>query len=325
MLSYIGKGGIMDFCSKLNKAVTVDRMVNTEVSYGKLIPNIYQYNFNTPNSGIDVNHYLHLGGGGNIEIVLPSSFHFSPLKCMMLLYSEQGGGRLRIQKKDFSVTEGNFFLHDCRIPFTLQSLVLPWYFKIFFILREPQSLFYPLFHTPGLAPLSCRDIPAIPMVLDDLIRIPLAADISSLLHMHQALTNLAVLYLDAFLPRIQPYPQKLPAYLNEMKDYMDNHYMEPFSLSVCEERLNVNQYRLCREFSSAFGDPPLRYLNKRRIEIAKKMLLNTKDSVQEISSKIGYETVTHFINQFKKRTGKTPQAFRRMAQASPPAGHCPSQ
>lgn len=99
----------MDFCSKLNKAVTVDRMVNTEVSCGKLIPNIYQYNFNTPNSGIDVNHYLHLGGGGNIEIVLPSSFHFSPLKCMMLLYSEQGADGFAFRKRTFLSQKVTFF------------------------------------------------------------------------------------------------------------------------------------------------------------------------------------------------------------------------
>ncbi len=72
----------------------------------------------------------------------------------------------------------------------------------------------------------------------------------------------------------------------------------------------ISRYRLCREYIAAFSISPLKDFNLVRIEEAKKLLLNTNLQVQEISSRIGYENVNHFIRLFKAETGMTPGAFR---------------
>ncbi|MDY2813408.1 MAG: AraC family transcriptional regulator [Dorea sp.] len=117
----------------------------------------------------------------------------------------------------------------------------------------------------------------------------------------------------------------LPGYLIELKDYLEHHYSEEFSLGEWEERLHINRYRLCREFSAAFQVPPLRYLTRKRIEESKKMLLTTDWTIHEISSKVGYDNVNHFINLFKKNTGLTPGAFRQTVLAEQPALRSPVQ
>ena len=48
----------------------------------------------------------------------------------------------------------------------------------------------------------------------------------------------------------------IPAYLIEMKDTFDHHYADPFSLDIYQDRYSISKYRLCREFSIRFGEPP---------------------------------------------------------------------
>lgn len=60
----------------------------------------------------------------------------------------------------------------------------------------------------------------------------------------------------------------------------------------------------------AFGSPPVRYLNLRRLEAATHLLLTTDRRIHEISFDVGFENTNHFINLFKRETGTTPQAYR---------------
>lgn len=55
------------------------------------------------------------------------------------------------------------------------------------------------------------------------------------------------------------------------------------------------------------------------------MLLTTDWTIHEISSKVGYDNVNHFINLFKKNTGLTPGAFRQTVLAEQPALRSPVQ
>ena len=45
------------------------------------------------------------------------------------------------------------------------------------------------------------------------------------------------------------------------------------------------------------------------MEIAKKLLVEGKYNVNEVSLKLGYSTASHFIAAFKKRFGLTPRAY----------------
>ena len=103
-----------------------------------------------------------------------------------------------------------------------------------------------------------------------------------------------------------------------MKDAFDLHYDQKYSLAYFEETTNISKYRLCREFTAHYGLSPLQYLNTRRIEAAKNLLLSTDMPIHEIGSIVGIDNTNHFINLFKKFTGTTPFAFR---QAVPDSIH----
>ena len=54
------------------------------------------------------------------------------------------------------------------------------------------------------------------------------------------------------------------------------------------------------------------YLKKIRIDNAKNLLLNTENSVEDISYAVGYSDIKYFSRLFKKLTGVTPTEFRKL-------------
>ncbi len=73
-------------------------------------------------------------------------------------------------------------------------------------------------------------------------------------------------------------------------------------------RMSPNQLRnyIKREYNLS----PKVWLDKKRLEQASMMLKNTDKTISEISSDIGYSTVSWFISQFKKHYNLTPKEFR---------------
>ena len=121
------------------------------------------------------------------------------------------------------------------------------------------------------------------------------------------------IFCDLLIEHIEegPIKKKLPPYLLEMKALFDLDYQQNYTLDELEELFSISKYRLCREFHASFGSSPLQYLNEKRIDIAKDLLLTTDYRIHEIGSLVGIDNTNHFINLFKKKTGMTPLAFRR--------------
>ena len=116
------------------------------------------------------------------------------------------------------------------------------------------------------------------------------------------------LWIEAF--HMEAPERKCPSYLIEIRQSLDTFFMNPLRLDDLENKYHISKYRICREFSSTFGMPPLKYLNKRRMEVAKNLLLSTDKHIHEIAVEVGYENTNHFINLFKKETGLTPLVYR---------------
>ena len=60
------------------------------------------------------------------------------------------------------------------------------------------------------------------------------------------------------------------------------------------------------------GVPPCKYLTSIRINKAKELLESTDCPVSEIGSIIGYENPLYFSRIFKKQTGLSPAAYRKV-------------
>lgn len=75
-----------------------------------------------------------------------------------------------------------------------------------------------------------------------------------------------------------------------------------------------------RRFEKATGNTPREYIQRVRIEAAKRALERTTDHVGEIAQRVGYADVVAFRRLFLERTGLTPSEYReRYGQRVTPA------
>lgn len=76
------------------------------------------------------------------------------------------------------------------------------------------------------------------------------------------------------------------------------------------ELLHLSASRFQVVYKSVFGVSPMRDLIGARIDEAKKMLSSTALSVSAVAEAVGYDSVCHFIRQFKDITGLSPSTYR---------------
>lgn len=316
----------LNFKQQFHSSVHIRKMANLEYTPDFLLPNSYHYE-NDLLSPLSPEDFLHLLGGGSIYADFPLSFRFSSMDCHILLLTTMGSGRITTSgKKELSADDSHLICFDCSQNFSLQSVVLPWNFKLFFISGKPLTAFSSVLPKKFVRFSLSLTSPVV-RCIQSLLSVSETPDAKELLLMHQNLTTIFTELASSCLSSREKSSSSTepPWYLAEIRDFLDYHYREEFSLKHFEDLLKMSRYRLCREFSAFYGVPPLRYLTEKRLTEAKKILLTTDFSIHEVSSMIGYENTNHFINLFKKYEGSTPGKFRQKALEDRFSAHFPVQ
>lgn len=100
---------------------------------------------------------------------------------------------------------------------------------------------------------------------------------------------------------------------NDLSDLRHEIYQHPemdWSVTLCCQRLNISASYFQRIYRNAFGVSCAQDIQKSKLDYAKKLLLNTTDTLQLIAQKCGYD-YSHFMRTFKKEIGMTPTEYRR--------------
>ncbi len=84
-----------------------------------------------------------------------------------------------------------------------------------------------------------------------------------------------------------------------------------WNLGVIANRLNVSKSYVQKLFKEHFGISYMDDLINARIDMAKKLLTGTDLRIGEVSVSCGYQNATHFMRQFKEKTGVSPSDFRK--------------
>ena len=100
--------------------------------------------------------------------------------------------------------------------------------------------------------------------------------------------------------------------IQAMLSYIHNQYMHPMCLADIAQAGNVSVGECCRGFKEVVCKSPNEYLAEYRILRSKELLRGTELSVTEVSGAVGFNSVSHFIQCFKKMTGATPKAYKNM-------------
>lgn len=92
--------------------------------------------------------------------------------------------------------------------------------------------------------------------------------------------------------------------------FIEQNYASIASVDEIASHVCLSSRHFKRRFKKSTGSSPLAYLQDMRIELAKKMLESTRDSVDDITMQIGYEDSSTFRRLFKRRTSLSPREYR---------------
>lgn len=93
-------------------------------------------------------------------------------------------------------------------------------------------------------------------------------------------------------------------------DYIYDHLHTRITIEDLADHVNLNPSYLSRLFKKEVGTPVSNYIQTKKIETAKKMLVYSEHSLSEIASTLAFPSQSYFTEIFRKKTGITPTEYR---------------
>lgn len=98
--------------------------------------------------------------------------------------------------------------------------------------------------------------------------------------------------------------------VKEAQQFIEHHFDDKISFDKLSSRLAAGRRNFDRRFIKATGNTPLEYLQRTRVEAAKRNLELSRKTIQEIMYEVGYSDTKAFRETFKKITGLTPVEYK---------------
>jgi len=135
-------------------------------------------------------------------------------------------------------------------------------------------------------------------------------------------TELAIAAAKMFLIDPNKGPQYSYAMFTAQKNHDDQEVLKaqqlieaavdkPLSVSELAQQVATSKRNFIRRFKLATGNTPIEYIQRVKVEAAKKALETSNETISEIVQGVGYEDVPSFRKLFARVTGMTPFDYRR--------------
>jgi AraC family transcriptional regulator len=123
----------------------------------------------------------------------------------------------------------------------------------------------------------------------------------------------AVLEVLVVLARLMPDPDRTPPrWLLRAQELVHGRFREPLRVSEVAREIEVHPGHLARAFRQHFRMPLGSYVRRLRLEWVAAELIESTASLASVAQAAGFADQSHLTRAFKRHTGLTPQAYRRL-------------
>ncbi|MDF1752736.1 MAG: AraC family transcriptional regulator [Verrucomicrobiales bacterium] len=102
-----------------------------------------------------------------------------------------------------------------------------------------------------------------------------------------------------------------PDIVTKAKRYINANLEDKITLEKTAQHAGISSYYFCKLFKQHTGMTLTEYINRRRVEWAKRQLLDPRSRITEIAYDVGFQSLSQFNRSFSKYTGMSPSQFRK--------------
>ena len=125
-------------------------------------------------------------------------------------------------------------------------------------------------------------------------------------------------YLGAALATVEPVGGLPPRRLQRVFAYIRENLANEVSVAELASTVGMSQYYFSKLFKTSTGTTPHQYVMRQRVERAQELLREGRIKLVEVTTRVGFETQSHFTSVFRHLVGVTPKRYREMHRQAPP-------
>lgn len=233
------------------------------------------------------------------------------LDSYLIVLVLSGSGTLMYQNRIFPLKKGTCFFIDCTIPYYHESNPEdPWELIWVHFHGATTPEYYNIFSNFSAPVLSPSSFQELYQKFSSLLEVNRDSDLNAEIASSRLIMDiLSILLQEIIAPKESSTPRNKN--LEAIRNYLDEHYTEKFSLDELAENFFISKYYLCREFKTLYGITLNHYVIAKRITLAKKLLRFSPYTLAEIALECGFYDASYFNKQFKKSEGISASDFRK--------------
>ncbi|MGN0496253.1 MAG: helix-turn-helix domain-containing protein [Lachnospiraceae bacterium] len=247
----------------------------------------------------------------------PYELAFTSIPAYAFIYTISGNANLYVNQQIYELEQDSIAWFDCSNGFhtEITKTNIDWEFMLLFASGDTMPNYHNIFCINHGLTISTRHSPNIPTVLHQLY--------SNIISIQESEFHGAIIYsklicdLCTYLTldrTIHNQYGEVPKQIVQVISYIRNHYAEKITLDSLSVHFATSKFTLSREFSNYMNQSLIDFLIDYRISESQKLLIYTDYTISDIADATGFSTVTNYIQQFKKRTDLTPNAYRKQNQ-----------
>ncbi len=99
--------------------------------------------------------------------------------------------------------------------------------------------------------------------------------------------------------------------IHHIREFIHRHYNQPLTLDQISHISGMSPSVFSVKFKQHTGHTLIEYRNEIRLSLAKEALLTTDNKILNIANEVGFDDLSFFNKQFKKKIGLSPGEFRK--------------
>lgn len=99
--------------------------------------------------------------------------------------------------------------------------------------------------------------------------------------------------------------------VKKAQEFIESNFQEKVTVDKLADLLALSRRSLERRFKDATGNTMVEYIQRVKIEVAKKNFESNRKNINEVMHEVGYSDTKGFRSVFKKVTGLSPLAYRK--------------